>query len=71
MILSDNYPRSKLGLWLKRDVALDSNQTSFFSFGGEDDIFAFFPTLNNESLTREHVGGEPSVNLREALRVFW
>jgi len=48
---------------------LDDNLAPLFSLGGKDDVVAFLPALNDQSLTWEYVRREASVDLGQALRV--
>ena len=61
---------SESSLGLERDVALSCDQAALLGLGGEDDIVALLPALHYEGLAWEHVGGEPSVDRLDALRVI-
>jgi len=48
---------------------LDDNLAALLSLGCKDDVVAFFPALNDQGLTWEHMRCEASVDLGQALRV--
>ena len=61
---------SQFGVGLELAVTLEHNDSSFFGFGRKYHLVAFFPHVDNECLSWEHVTCESSADLLEDHWVF-